>query len=71
MLLKTTQDIASTIKKARKKQGLTQAKLAMLCNVGIRFLSDLENAKPTCQLDKTLKVLNGLGINLEVEDDRF
>ncbi len=68
MLIKSPKDMANIIKQRRKKLNLTQVQLAGLCNVGVRFVSDLENAKPTCQLDKTLKILNGLGIKLEVED---
>ncbi len=70
MIIKTPEDIANTVKYKRKELKLTQAQLAGLCNVGTRFVSDLENAKPTCQLDKTLKILNGLGIRLEVADGK-
>lgn len=68
MILKSPKDIADIVKIRRKKQGLTQTELARLCNVGVRFLSDLENAKPTCQIDKIFKILNGLGIKLTVEN---
>lgn len=68
MIIKTSEDIAKTVRHKRKELKLTQAQLAGLCNVGTRFVSDLENAKPTCQLDKTLKILNGLGIKLEVNN---
>lgn len=64
MQIKTPQDIAKLVRQARKDAGLTQAKLAKLCGVGTRFIVDLEAGKPTCQLDKTLIVLHGLGIKL-------
>ncbi len=67
MIIKNVKDIASIVKKARTEQGLTQVKLAQLCNVGTRFLIDLEKGKPTCQLDKTLKIIVGLGIKLNNE----
>ncbi len=44
--------------------GLTQAELALASGTGMRFLSDLENGKPTCQIGKTLTVLKTLGIRL-------
>lgn len=69
MIIKTPNDVALAVKQKRKKLKLTQIQLAGLCNVGVRFVSDLENAKPTCELNKTLKVLSGLGIRFEVEDD--
>jgi len=66
MYIKSSKDIAEIVKEARKSQGLTQIKLAKLCNVGTRFIIDLENGKPTCQIDKILVVLNGLGIKVNM-----
>jgi hypothetical protein len=34
--------------------------------VGVRFLSELENGKPTVELGKTLKVMQRLNIELTV-----
>jgi len=53
--------IGELIKTVRKEQGFTQAEAAGYLNVGIRFLSELENGKPTAQLGKVLQVLEGLG----------
>jgi y4mF family transcriptional regulator len=64
MIIKNVKDIAKIVKETRIKQGLTQVKLAQLCGVGTRFIIDLEKGKPTCQLDKTLKIIVGLGIKL-------
>ena len=47
MKIKTAQDIAILIKTERKKQNLTQTELAGLCNVGLRFIVDIEKAKET------------------------
>lgn len=69
MILKTAKDIGFLIKQIRKKQNLTQVQVAQLSNVGVRFLSDLENGKPTCEIDKTLKVLLNLGVRFEVDND--
>ena len=44
--------------------GLTQAETAAMCNVGIRFFSELENGKTTLQIGKVLHCLDMLGINL-------
>jgi y4mF family transcriptional regulator len=68
MKIKTAQDIAILIKTERKKQNLTQTELAGLCNVGLRFIVDIEKAKETCQISKVLKVLDVLGININVEE---
>ncbi|MBE6452483.1 MAG: helix-turn-helix transcriptional regulator [Alphaproteobacteria bacterium] len=68
MRIKNIKDIASKIKDERKKQNLTQTQLAGLCNVGLRFIVDLEAGKETCQIGKVLLVLDVLGINLVVEE---
>ena len=67
MQINSAKDIGNLVKNTRKKQKLTQVQLAQLSNVGVRFLSDLENGKQTCEVEKTIKVLSNLGIKLMVE----
>lgn len=59
-------ELGSKIRTERKAQGLTQAELALTANTAPRFISDLENGKATCQLGKTLHVLQCLGIELKL-----
>ena len=61
----TTQDIGNLIKKTRKALKLTQKDLALTSGTGLRFIIELEKGKPTCQLEKSLTVLNTLGIKLD------
>ena len=58
------EDLGRLVKKERKAMGLTQAELALTSGTGMRFISDLENGKPTCQIGKILTVLKTLGIRL-------
>ena len=60
------EEIGKIVKKERKALGLTQADLALTSGTGMRFISDLENGKPTCQLGKTLMVLKTLGLRLDI-----
>jgi len=69
MIIKSTEDIGNLVKTTRKKQKLTQVQLAQLSNVGTRFLSDLENGKSTCEIEKVLKIMLNLGLKLEVNND--
>ncbi len=62
----TAANIGAAIRKKRKEDGLTLADAAALCGVGYRFLSDLENAKPTAQMGKVLQVLTALGLDLYI-----
>ncbi|HEY9854703.1 MAG TPA: helix-turn-helix transcriptional regulator [Stenomitos sp.] len=67
MEISSAGDLGAQIRKARKEQGLTQADLAGASGVGVRFVSDLEAGKPTCELDKALKVVRMLGLRLQLE----
>jgi len=61
-MLLTPEELGRIVKKERKSMGLTQADLALTSGTGTRFISDLENGKPTCQIGKTLTVLKTLGL---------
>ena len=65
MKIKTTQNIGATIRTRRKRLKITQKELAMTCGTGLRFIVDLEKGKPTCQIGKTLQVLQALGLAVE------
>ena len=41
---------------------MKQVDLALVSGTGVRFISDLENGKETCELGKALKVVENLGI---------
>jgi len=52
------------IKGKRKLLNLTQQDLADKAGVGIRFIRDLEQGKPTLRMDKVNQVLNLFGQEL-------
>ncbi len=52
------------VRRRRQANGLTQAQLALMANVGRRFVSDLENGKPSLVLDKVDLVLKVFGKRL-------
>jgi y4mF family transcriptional regulator len=60
--------IVSFIKESRKKHRLTQEDLAFKAGVGLRFIRELEQGKPTVRLDKVNIVLNMFGKELGVTD---
>lgn len=63
--MKTTEQIGTTIRTRRKQLKITQKELAMTCGTGLRFIGDLEKGKPTCQIGKTLQVLQALGLAIK------
>lgn len=68
MRIRTAEDLGTAIRQKRKKDGLSLMDAAALCNVGYRFLSDLENGKQTVRLEKVLQVIQMLGFQLELNE---
>lgn len=62
----SSQDVGAVVRAERKRQKLTQTQLAQLCGVSLSFVSNLENGKPTTELQKTLKVISTLGLDMLV-----
>ena len=59
--------LGKIIRARRKEKKMTLKDLSLHCNVGERFLSELERGKPTIELGKTLKVLARLNIELLIQ----
>lgn len=66
-IIKTAGDVGRVIRERRKEYGLTQKQAAGMCNVGIRFLSELENGKTTLEFDKILRVLQAFGFQCMIK----
>ena len=64
----SVEQVGEVVKSARKSLGVTQRQLALTAGTGLRFVIDLEKGKRTCQLGKTLAVLNTLGVAVEFRD---
>lgn len=54
--------IAVFMKKKRKEAGLTQEEFAMRSGLGLRFVRDLEQGKPTVRMDKVNVALAMFGM---------
>ncbi len=61
--MKTT--LSSTVKELRKKNKLTQEDLAIKSGLGLRFVRDLEQGKPTLRLDKVNQLLELFGYEMQ------
>ena len=57
------------VKALRENAGLTQAMTATRCGVGLRFIRDLEQGKPTVRVDKVNQVLALFGCHLQAVKD--
>lgn len=57
-----SKEIGKLVKSTRKNLDVTQRSLALTSGTGLRFIIELEQGKPTCQLEKVLTVLRTLGL---------
>lgn len=57
--------LSSTVKELRKKNKLTQEDLAIKSGLGLRFVRDLEQGKPTLRLDKVNQLLELFGYEMQ------
>ncbi|MDO4179142.1 MAG: helix-turn-helix domain-containing protein [Phascolarctobacterium sp.] len=52
------------IRQRRKELNYTQAFLSDVTGISISFLSDLENGKKTCELEKAIYIANMLALDV-------
>lgn len=57
-------DLSDFVKGERKKNSLTQEDLARMTGVGLRFIRELEQGKPSLRMDKVNQVLEAFGARL-------
>ncbi|MDZ4842195.1 MAG: helix-turn-helix transcriptional regulator [Hyphomicrobium aestuarii] len=57
-------DIGRLIREERKSRRLSQQAFADLVGVGRRFISELENGKPTLEFNRVIEVAAACGIDL-------
>ena len=66
----STEAIAQIVKDRRKELRMNQRELALVSGTGVRFISDLENGKQSCELGKALDVLSNLGLEVMISPKR-
>ena len=66
MPIRSSVELGAVIREQRKRLALKQLDLAGLGNTGNRFIVDLENGKPTVQLQKVLDLMDLLGLEVVV-----
>lgn len=63
---KTANEIARRVRMARSEAQLRQDELAFAAGVSTRLVHEIEAGKPTLRLDGLIKVLDALGLSLEI-----
>lgn len=64
--VRTAAELGELVRAQRTRQALRQIDVAGLGNTGNRFVVELENGKPTVQLQKVLDLLDLLGLEVVV-----
>lgn len=64
--VRSSAELGAVIREQRKRLALKQLDIAGMGNTGNRFIVDLENGKPTVQLQKVLDIMNLLGLEVVV-----
>jgi HTH-type transcriptional regulator / antitoxin HipB len=64
--VRTAAELGELVRAQRARQALRQVDLAGLGNTGNRFVVELENGKPTVQLQKVLDLLDLLGLEVVI-----
>ncbi|BDC97357.1 MULTISPECIES: helix-turn-helix domain-containing protein [Treponema] len=67
MKISDSKELGNAIRERRKELKYTQQYISEITGFSVSFLSDLENGKPTCEIGKTLSLINLLGLDLNVE----
>ena len=65
-MIHSSAELGTLVRVQRKRMALKQLDIAGLGNTGNRFIVELENGKPTLQLQKVLDVLDLLGLEVVV-----
>lgn len=64
--IRSSVELGAIVREQRKRLALKQLDIAGLGNTGNRFIVELENGKPTVQLQKVLDIMDLLGLEVVV-----
>ena len=67
MKINNTKTLGETIRARRKELHYTQAYLAEFTGLSVTFISGVERGKTTAEIEKIIRLINVLGLNLLVE----
>jgi y4mF family transcriptional regulator len=69
MKVRSINDLAAVVRGRRRDLGLSQAELAVRAGVSRKWIYQFESGKPTADLRLILRVLDALGLILDVTYD--
>ncbi len=69
MKISSPHDLAVAVRSRRQDLGLTQAELASQAGVSRLWLNQIEGGKPTAEFGLVIRLLDALGLRLELTGD--
>ena len=67
MKITDSKSLGQAIRTRRKELKYTQAYLSEVTGLSVTFISDVERGKPTAEIEKTIHLINILGMDILVE----
>ena len=66
--INSIRDLAATARGRRVDLGLSQAELATRARVSRQWISEFESGKPTAELGLVIRLLDALGLRLNIDE---
>ncbi len=66
MKITDSASLGQAVRARRKELKYTQAFLSEFTGLSVTFISDLERGKPTAEIEKAIKLINILGLDLVI-----
>ena len=68
MKITNSSDLGIAIRKRRKELGYTQQFLSDFTGLSVTFISQVERGKATAEIEKTIQLINILGLDLLIQE---
>jgi y4mF family transcriptional regulator len=66
MIIRTADELTTAVRERRRELGITQEQLADITGVHRAFVSQLERGKATVRFDLLLRLVQALGMDIEL-----
>ena len=67
MKITDSKSLGAAIRARRKELEYSQAYLAEFTGLSVTFISDVERGKPTAEIEKVIRLINILGMDITIE----
>jgi len=68
MSVRSARELGAVIRARRQELQFSQAQLAEIVGVSRPWLSEVENGKPGAELSRVLRVIDGLGLDVLIDE---